>query len=271
MSRLMPVSQKLCVLVALLGFSIVACAQTNQPAAIRSVGFDQKLGDRVPLDATFNDENGQPVKLVDLMHGRPVILTLVYYQCPMLCNLTLTGMSRSFNGMTDSAGQQFDVITISFDPHETSQMAAEKKLNYLRGYRRATAEAGWHFLTGSQESIQRVADAIGFRYAWDEQSKTFAHAAGIVVLTPDGKISRYFFGVEFEPALLEQAIVDAGKGATGPNAEQILFYCFSFDPSTGKYGLIISRALRVSGVAMILALAGFISFNLIRDRRRRLA
>jgi protein SCO1/2 len=261
----------ICVLMTLLGLSVTAFAQPSQPTAIRNVGFDQKLGDVVPMDAQFNDENGNPVHLADLVHGRPVILTLVYFQCPMLCNLTLNGMSRAFNAMNDVVGQQFDVITISFDPSETPEMATEKKVNYLRSYRRPTAEANWHFLTGSQDSIHRVADAIGFRYAWDEQSKTFAHAAGIVVLTPDGKISRYFFGVEFEPQPMEQAIADAAAGATGPKEPQILFYCFSFDQASGRYGLIISRALRVGGVVTLLALAGFISLNLIRDRRRRLA
>jgi protein SCO1/2 len=263
------VADKIFMLIALLGFSVMAAAQTTQPAILQNVGFDQKLGDYVPLDAPLIDETGRTVHLADYFHGRPVVLTLVYYECPMLCNLTLNGMSRTFNGMNYSAGQQFDVVTISFDPRETTEMAAAKKATYLRSYRRPSAEAGWHFLTAPQDSIHRIADAVGFRYAWDEKAQLFAHASGIMVLTPAGKISRYFFGVEFEPQPLEQAIADAASGETGPKAEEILYYCFLFDPTTGKYGLIISRALRLGGVVTLLALASFISINVVRDRRRR--
>jgi protein SCO1/2 len=263
-------AEMLITLIALL-VPVIAAAQTNsQPAILQNVGFDQKLGDYVPLDAPLYDEAGREVHLRDYFHGRPVVLTLVYYQCPMLCNLTLNGMSRTFNGMNDTAGKDFDVVTISFDPRETPQMAAEKKLNYLRSYRRPSAEDGWHFCTAPQDSIHRIADAVGFRYAWDEKAQLFAHASGIMVLTPQGKISRYFFGVEFEPQPLEQAIAAAATEATGSKAEQILYYCFLFDPTTGRYGLIISRALKLGGVVTLLALASFISINFILEKRRRL-
>jgi protein SCO1/2 len=252
------------------GFAVRSFAQTTQPAILTNVGIDQKLGDTIPLDLTFRDENAQPIRLRDCVHNRPVILSLVYYECPMLCNMTLNGMARSFNSMSESAGSQFDIITVSFDPRETSKMASEKKINYLRGYRRPSAEAGWHFLTGDEDSIRALTSAVGFRYVWDEQSKMYAHASCIVVLTPEGKISKYFFGVEFEPAELSKAMSDARAGTTGTAAEQILFYCFHYDPATGRYGLIISRALQVGGVAILLALVGFISLNVLKDRHREL-
>jgi protein SCO1/2 len=257
-----------CLLLLSLAISRSAVAQ---PAVLREAGIDQHLGESIPLDVPLRDDNGQAVTLGDCLHpGRPVLLTFVYYRCPMLCTTTLNQLTRSLTALpSQSAGDEFDVITVSIDPRETPELAAEKKRTYLRAYRRPTAEMGWHFMTGSQTSIDRLTKAAGFRYAWDEEHQVFAHAAAVIVLTPRGKISRYFLGVDYPPTELQQAMSQAQSDTVGPPAEAVFLYCFHYDPATGKYGLIIDRALHVLGVATLLGLVGLIGFCTMRGRHRQ--
>jgi len=243
----------------------VACAQ--QPAILNGVGIDQNLGARVPLDATFVDDGGRVVRLGDYFGKRPVLLNLVYYKCPGLCTQALNDVSRSLNGLTESAGDQFDVVTVSFDPREGPDLAADKKANYLRGYRRPTAAAGWHFLTGPQASIDALTEAVGFHYRWDAANQLFAHATAIIVLTPQGRVSRYFYGVEAPPTDLHHAILAASGDAVGRPVERVLLYCFHYDPTTGKWGLIVSRALQVLGVLTVLAVGALVWAQVSHGRR----
>jgi protein SCO1/2 len=257
----------ICVFVA----SAQAQAPATRPAILSKVSIDQRLGQRVPLDLTFRDDNGASVTLASCFHDRPVILTPVYYKCPMLCTLTLNQLTRSLNMISQNVGEQFDIVTFSFDPRETPDLAAEKKRMYLKAYRRKGAETGWHFLTGSEDSIHRLADAIGFHYTWDAQNQIYAHASGILVLMPDGTISRYFLGVDYPSADLQQAIADASRNTVAPPAEQIFLYCFHYDPATGKYGLIINRAIQAFGTITLIVLVLMIGLFLRRERRTRLA
>jgi protein SCO1/2 len=263
MKHLLPV-----VIVLIATLAHAQSAPATRPAILNRVGVDQRLGSHIPTDLAFTDESGQTVQLKSLMHGRPVLLTLVYYKCPMLCTVTLNQLTRSLNAMSATAGNQFDIITVSFDPRETPALAAEKKRTYLKSYRRPESEAGWHFLTGTEASIRELAQSVGFRYAWDDANKIYAHAAAVMVLAPDGTISRYFLGVDYPPVELQKAIDEARGGAVGPKAEQIFLYCFHYDPATGRYGLVIERAMRVLGVVTFVALAGLILLSLRRERRR---
>jgi protein SCO1/2 len=237
-----------------------------QPAALRDVGFDQRLDETVPLDLTFRDEAGQPVTLGSLMHGRPVILNLAYYRCPMLCTLVLNGLLSSMRALPFDAGRQFDVFTVSFDPEDTPATATAKKATYLGEYRRPGAEAGWHFLTGDAASIERLARAVGFRYHYDPDRKEFAHAAGLVVLTPTGRIARYFFGVEFSPRDLKFGLMEAADGRIGSPIDQLLLFCYHYDPSTGRYTAAILTVVRAGGMITLLALAAFIAWSVRRER-----
>jgi protein SCO1/2 len=257
----------LCLLLLLALPGACALAQNGGPKILSGVGIDQNLGAQVPLGATFRDESGRTVRLGDYFGRRPVLLTLVYYQCPGLCTTILNDVSRSLNGLAESAGSEFDVVTVSFDPRETPDLAAAKKAHYLRGYQRPTAAAGWHFLTGPQESIDALTRAVGFRYAWDADNKLWAHAAAIIVLTPDGKVARYFYGVEAPPTDLHQSILDASVGTVGRPAERVLLYCFRYDPATGKWGLILSRLLRVLGAVTMVAVAFLVWWQISRNPR----
>jgi protein SCO1/2 len=254
-------------LIVLLLICLAPTTAMAQPAVLNQVGIDQHLGASIPMDLVFHDESGQDVRLSQLFHGRPVLLMLVYYRCPMLCTMSLNQLARSMNVLSESAGEKFDVITVSIDPKETPQLAAEKKNTYLTMYRRPTASAGWHFLTGSQDSISALASAVGFHYAWDPEVQQFAHATALMVLTPKGTISRYFLGIEFPPDELRLAMNQASIGSLGPQAEQVFLYCFHYDPTTGKYGLIINRAIRAGGVLTLIALGSLIFFNIRRERR----
>ena len=248
-----------------------ARAQTPAtPPALQGVGITQKLGTTLPLDLSFRDERGNAVHLGDYFHGKPVVFTLVYFQCPMLCNLTLNQLTRSFNGMTMTAGKDFQVLAVSFNPKETPELAMAKKNNYLRAYRRENADPGWHFLTGDQPAIDAITKAAGFKFKWDEAQQSYAHASAVMVVAPDGTLSRYFLGVDYPPTELSEAIAQAARGRVGPPAEAVYFYCFKYDPATGKYGLIISRALHVLGALAILAIGGLI-FVLIRISKKRSA
>jgi protein SCO1/2 len=227
------------------------------PPALQEVGIDQKLGEQLPLDTVFKNEDGQQIKLGEYFKsGRPVVLALVYYECPMLCNEVLNGLTGSLKGMSLEAGKDFDVLAISFDARENDKadLAKNKKASYLERYGKPGSENGWHFLTGTQDSIDAVTKAAGFKYRWDEKSNQFAHAGGIMITTPEGKMSRYLYGIDYAPKDLKFAIMESSQDKIGNPAEQLLLYCYHYDPATGKYGLAILKVLRVMGVATILGL-----------------
>jgi len=244
----------------LLCLAASAGAQTAQPRLpiLRDVGIDQKLNVQVPADLPFRDELARDVKLGDYFGKRPMILALVYYKCPGLCTMVLNDITRAMNSMRATCGQKFDIITVSFDPHETPDLALEKKQQYLRAYQRASAKTGWHFLTGDAPSIDRLTKAVGFRYAWDEKYQQYAHASGIIVLTPEGKTSRYFYGIDYAPADLELSLAEASQGKAVSITDRVLLYCFHYDPATGKYSLIVTRVVQAGGIITVLALAGMI-------------
>jgi protein SCO1/2 len=241
---------------------------SGTPDMLRNVGFDQKLDEQVPLDLVFRDETGEPVKLSQY-GDKPVVLALVYYKCPMLCNLVLNGLLKALRAMPFDAGKQFNVVTVSFDPRETPKIAAAKKSGYIQQYGRKGAAAGWRFLTGEEDSIRRLTRSVGFRYTFDPASNQYAHASGLVVLTPKGKVTRYLYGVEYSARDLQFSLMDAATEKIGSPVDQLLLYCFHYDPLTGKYGLAIMTAIRIGGVLTVLALGGFIVVMLRRERRRK--
>jgi len=237
------------------------------PAALRDVGLDQRLNELVPLDLVFRDEQGAPVRLGAYFNDKPVVLTLVYYECPMLCTLVLNGLVRAMNALTLDAGKDFEIVTVSFNPKETPALAAAKKESYLRSYARPSAAAGWHFLTGDAADIAALARAVGFRYRYVPEQRQYAHAAGIVVLTPQGKVARYFYGLEYSARDLRLGLVEASQGTIGSPVDAFLLYCFHYDPATGTYAAAALNAIRIGGVVTVVALAGFVAFSWRRERR----
>jgi protein SCO1/2 len=225
-----------------------------RPPGLEHVGFEQKLNGQIPPDLTFRDETGKPVRLGDYFGKRPLILNLVYFRCPMLCGEVLSGLTTSLKMMTFDVGKQFDVLTVSFDPRETPEIAAAKKAEYLKRYGRAGAATGWHFLTGDEANIKALTNAAGFQYQFDPKTGQFAHATAIMVLTPGGKLAQYFYGVEYAPKDLRLGLVQASDNKIGNVVDQVLLYCYHYDPATGKYGAIISRVLRLAGLATVLIL-----------------
>lgn len=233
------------------------------PDALKRSGIEQKLGDSLPLDAKFKDENGKEVLLGDYFgKGRPVVLAFVYYECPMLCNEVLNGLTGSLKGVSLDAGKDFDVVAISFDQRENDVegLAANKKASYMERYGRPGTETGWHFLTGTESEITKATNAAGFNFFWDEQTKQFAHAGGIMVATPDGKLSKYFYGIDYAPRDLRLGIVESGENKIGSLQDTMLLYCFHYNPATGKYGFQILTALRALAVLTLLGmgLMGFV-------------
>lgn len=243
-------------------------AGTEMPRQLKDVGIDQKIGSRLPMEAVFDNESGQKVTLAQLVGKRPAILALVYYECPMLCSMVLNGTLRSLRALKLNAGSDFDVIALSFDPEETPHLARAKKAEYVERYRRPGSEAGWHFLTGDLTNIKRVTEAAGFRYSKDSSTGQWAHASAIMVVTPDGRLARYFYGVEYSARDLRLALVEAAQGKVGGVVDQILLYCFHYDPTTGKYSLTILNLMRVGGVATILGLLAF-WLAMYRDNHKR--
>ncbi len=243
----------------------------GMPEALKSVGIEQKLNEQLPLDAEFKDENGEMVKLGTYFgKNRPVVLALVYYECPMLCNEVLNGLTGSLKGIAFDAGKDFDVVAISFDARENDKpdLAKNKKASYLNRYERAGAENGWHFLTGTQSEIDKLTQSVGFNYHYDAASDQFAHAGGIMIITPDGKISRYLYGIDYAPKDLKFALIESAEGKIGNPVDQLYLYCFHYDPATGKYGLTILSVMRLMAVATILGLGGMLFIFLRRDRKR---
>ena len=244
-------------------------AQENAGSVVNQVGFDQRLGERLPLWLRFRDDSGRDRTLGELFGQRPVIVAPVYYRCPMLCNQVLSGLTRSLKPLSLGAGKDFDVIAVSIDPSETPDLAAKKKLNYLKRYDRPGSESGWHFLTGAEPSIAELTRAIGFRYTYNPRTKLYAHAAGVIVATPDGRISRYFFGIDYPAKDLQAEIERARAGRIGSPIGRLLLLCYDYDAATGKYTLSILRLTRILGMATVAALGGFLFVMFRRERRQQ--
>jgi protein SCO1/2 len=240
---------------------------STMPAPLREIGFDQNLDQRIPLDVPFRDEAGRTVMLGDYFGKKPVVMVFAYYDCPMLCTLVINGLSSALNVLSMDPGKDFEIVTVSFDPRDTPATATAKKTFYLERYRRAGAAEGWHFLSGDQPSIDRLTKAAGFHYVWDKETKQFAHPTGVIVLTPEGRLARYLFGIEYGPRGLRYALIEASNGRVGTAVDQILLYCYHYDPMTGRYGLVIMRAMRVAGVATVLLISTFIIVMVRRERR----
>jgi protein SCO1/2 len=238
------------------------------PAQImQRVGIDQRLGAQVPLDLRFRDEAGHEVALGNYFGRRPVVLALVYYECPMLCNQVLNGLTETLRVMSLTAGREFDVVAVSFDPSEGPSLARAKKTSYVSKYGREGASGGWHFLTGTRQASAALARAVGFRYEWDVQSRQWAHGAGIMVLTPEGVVSRYFYGIEYGVRDVRLGLVEASNNRIGTLADKVTLLCYRYDPMTGKYGMVVMNAIRIGGALTVIALVVFIGIMVRRERK----
>jgi protein SCO1 len=229
-----------------------------RPPGLKNVGIEQHLDEQIPADLRFRDESGKDVRLGDYLGRKPIILNLVYYHCPMLCSEVLGGLESALRVLKFDVGQDFDVLTVSFDPKDTPEVAAAKKAEYLKRYGRPGAADGWHFLTGPQASVDALTKATGFQYEYDPKTGQFAHATAIMVLTPEGKIAQYFYGVEYAPKDLRLGLVQASQNKIGNLVDEVLLYCYHYNPDTGKYGAIISRILQLAAGATILILGTFL-------------
>ena len=248
-----------------------ALTQNTPIPILQEVGIDQHIGQQLPLDLTFRDEAGRSVPLRNYFGRRPVLLTLVYYQCPMLCSQVLNGVVGGLLPLKLSVGQDFDIVTVSFDPRDTPAAATEKRDTYLRRYGRAGAEKGWHFLTGDAPAIEALTRVVGFRYAWDPKIQQYAHASGIMLVTPDGRLSHYFYGIEYTPKDLRLALVESSQGKLGNVVDQVALYCYHYDPATGKYGAVVTNMLRLGGALTLLILGGFLAVAWQRELRLKTA
>ncbi len=239
----------------------------TRPAALRDVAFDQRVNQQVPLDLALRDEDGRQVRLGDYFGQRPVILALVYHRCQNLCPLALDGLVRALRPLSFSAGDQFSVVAVSFDPRDLPAMAAARKAEVLRRYGRPGAAAGWHFLTGEEAAIRRLAAAVGFQYAYDPATDQYAHATGLVILSPRGTIFRYLYGIEYSPRVLRLSLVEAAENRIGSPIDQVLLFCYHYDPATGRYSLLVMRLVRLAGLATVAGLGTLILVMWRRDRR----
>jgi protein SCO1 len=239
------------------------------PAELKKVQFDQNLGIQVPLDLRFRDETGRPIQLSQYFNGRPVVLALVYYECPMLCTQALNGLVKALKVLALEPGRDYSVVTVSFNPRETPAQAAEKKDHYLQLLKKPGAADGWHFLTGDEPAIRLLTDTVGFHYVYDEVTKQYAHPTGMIVLTPEGKTSKYVYGIDYGPRDLRLALVEASDHKVGTPVDRLLLYCYHYDPATGKYGLVLMNVLRLAGALTVVCIGGFIL--IMRRRERRMA
>ncbi len=237
---------------------IMSPPANSRPPRLENVGIEQHLNAQVPPDLTFRDDTGKIVKLGDYYGHKPLILNLVYYNCTMLCGEALAGLASAMRLVKFDVGNEFELITVSFDPRETPEMAAAKKKDYVGRYGRANAAAGWHFLTGQPDSINALTKAVGFQYQYDPKSNQYAHATAIMVLTPQGRISRYFYGVDFPPKDLRMGLVEASQGRIGNAVDAVLLYCYHYNPETGKYGAMVANILRLAAAATILIMGIFL-------------
>jgi protein SCO1/2 len=237
------------------------------PDILAKVGVDQKLNAQIPLDMPFKDETGRTITLRDYFGKKPVVLTLVYYECPMLCTQVLNGAVAAMKILNFTIGDEYDVVTVSFNPKETPALAQSKKTAYLAKYGRPPAETGWHFLTGDQTSISELASAVGFRYTYDPTTEQYVHASAIMVLTPQGRVSKYFYGIDYPPKDLRLGLIEASNGRIGSPVDQLLLYCYHYDPHTGRYSMVVMNVLRVAGAGTVVLIVGFIAVMWSRDRR----
>jgi protein SCO1 len=259
-------------LIALGGVALIpspAPAQATVGGVVSQVGFDQKLGTQLPLDLRFHDDQGREIRLAELFGRRPVIVAPVYFRCPLLCNQLLNGLTRSLKPVSLGVGNDFDVVAFSIAPDETPELAGQKKAAYVEQYDRPGSTAGWHFLTGDAASIASLAEAIGFRYTFNPTTRLYAHAAGVVIATPDGHIARYFYGIDFPPKELENELGRAKAGRISTPIGRLLLLCYDYDAATGKYTLSILRLIRILGSATALALAGFMFVMFRREGKQR--
>jgi len=245
----------------------MVAAASEKPGLLAKIGLDQKIGQTIPLDLPFVDDAGQAVTLGKYFGGkRPVVLALVYYECPMLCTQVLNGLVTSVGVLNFQVGREFDVVAVSFNPKEGPGLAAQKKAAYVERYGRPDSADGWHFLTGTQASIDALTKAVGFRYAYDEKIGQYAHGAGIEVLTPHGVLSKYFYGIEFSARDLRLGLIEASNERIGTPIDDVLLLCYHYDPATGKYGAAVLGLVRAGGIATMLAFAVFLTVSLRRDR-----
>lgn len=251
-------------------FGLRASAQPAgaRPPVLQDIGIDQLLNNQVPLDLEFRDETGRTVKLAEYFKDKPVVLSLVYYNCPRLCTQVLNGLLGALKSLPMSPGNEFVNLTVSFDPRETPDLAAAKKSEYLKRYNRPGSEAGWHFLTGDEAAIKALTKAVGFRYIWDSVTKQYGHASGIMILTPQGKLSRYFYGIEYAPRDLRFGVIDASAGKVGSLADQLILYCYMYDPERGTYSLIVMRLLRVFAIFTLSTLLALFLYLRRKEKQR---
>jgi protein SCO1/2 len=231
-----------------------------RPPVLKDVGIDQLLNSQVPLDLEFRDETGRTVRLAEYFKDKPVVLSLVYYDCPQLCTQVLNGLLGSLKTLPMSPGKEFIALTVSFDPREKPELAAAKKIEYLDRLKKPGVAEGWHFLTGDEAQIRALTKSVGFRYVWDPVTKQYAHASGIMVLTPGGKVSRYFYGIEYAPRDLRFGVIEASEGRVGSLADQIILYCYQYDPTRGTYGLVLMRVMRVFAALTVITIVALILF-----------
>ena len=253
----------------LIAAAVPLAAQPGLPAAFQKIGIDQRLNSQVPLETILQDEDANKVRLGQYFRGKPVILALVYYACPMLCNLELNGLKDAMEKMSLDVGKDYDVITVSFDERETPPLAKAKKATYVKNYGRPGADDGWHFLTGNAVAVRKVADSVGFHYAWDSMTNQFVHATGIMVLTPTGKVSKYFYGIKYDPRDLRLGLVDASNKKIGTPVDRLLLYCYCYNPATGKYGPVVMNIIRLGAGATVFSLGLFMAVWLRRDHQRK--
>jgi protein SCO1/2 len=240
---------------------------SQMPVVLQNVEFAQRLNERLPLDLAFVDEDGRQVRLGDYFSRKPVVLAFVYYECPMLCSQVLNGVTSALAALDEAVGRDFEVVAVSFDPRDTPIAAAAKKKSYVDRYNRLGSERGFHFLTGSEASVKALTAAAGFKYAWDEETQQFAHASGFVVATPQGTLSRYFFGIEYAPRDVKFALVESSAGRVGSVVDQVLLYCYHYDPKTGSYSFVALKAVQLGGALTLLALGGFVFVAIRREHR----
>ena len=240
---------------------------SNVPPKLKAVTFAQRLNNQMPLATPLTDEAGRAVTLGDYFGRKPVVLTFVYYQCPMLCPLTLNGISSALKVLPFTPGKDFEVVVISFDPRDTPEAANAKKRAHLAHWKTEDTASGWHFLTAEESAITQLTSAAGFAYQWDDATNQFAHVSGLLTLTPDGRLARYFYGVEYSPKDLRLALIESGQGRIGSLVEEVLLFCFDYDPATGRYGWAVMTLVRIGGLLTVAAVLGFVVVMRRRERR----
>ena len=241
---------------------------SEMPAQLREVGFDQHLNEMLPLDVELTDEHGRAVRIGDYFGKRPVVLSFVYYGCPMLCLQSLSSLAATLGVLAENPGEDFEVISVSIDPRETPALALDKKAHYVERSGKPSIARGWHYLTGTEASIRRLTKAAGFRYVWDQSLNQFAHPAGIVIATPQGRVSRYLFGIDYGPRDLRLAVLDASEGGISSPLEKVLLYCYHYDLATGRYSLAVMRVVQAAGAVTVFSLGTLIFVWTRRERRQ---